>query len=493
MSFSPFFSWLDLYFFGAIAHVFAITMFVYFTYTNYYSSANQAFISLQSGTGCDSVPIAITGTFYADTNGYWIGTPNYTDSKAIYLLTLSNFKINTPQQYVDMMNQFYINLQRMGTLAENNNLAENLITWMVYQEYYSVEYPSRHDYGNIGYGQLQGLQLSGYPAIAFSLPHILARISGSDGVCELQNLADYDEANHVYYASYTNATALMANKVCSTAIYPGTFGYYPLIDDDVFEITIDVESLATAMGINFRVQTPSTLRIIDSASRAFFRYQGIDFEIAQYFDIRFSTMEPILCIHNTSALPSTYSNILQLFCVNVIGSTFTLPILNHFGSSSISPQYCECGVHENLADSEACREFNFLTGLVFYRNVVKTNGRDFNFQKLIRSFNITKTLDELGLFSLFTILNKYEDYQTFNRDAYNASFYTASLTSACKGASCMSSALKFCNIGSASSPDLCSMVIFNSLDYTCHTVSLFKYQLNNGSCTNSMVISREAM
>ena len=130
---------LDLYFFGAVAHAMAIGMFIYFVYINYTAAKDQAFISLSRSEGsCETVPISITGEYLADNNGNWIGTPDFVESNALYSIQFSNFQITSIEQYNSMMLNFYYHLENVGNFSSTITLAENLILLMTYIQYYYI-------------------------------------------------------------------------------------------------------------------------------------------------------------------------------------------------------------------------------------------------------------------------------------------------------------------------------------------------------------------
>ena len=101
-----------MYSFGFIAYLAAIGVFVYFTYTSYNDAIKQAYISLTTDGGdCSSVPISITGTYYADVNGNWVGSPDFQYSSSLYSVSLSNFEVDSYEQYVMMMQAFRESLE----------------------------------------------------------------------------------------------------------------------------------------------------------------------------------------------------------------------------------------------------------------------------------------------------------------------------------------------------------------------------------------------
>lgn len=183
--------------FGFIAYLAAIGVFTYFTYTSYQDAISSAYISLQDGSGgtCNSVPIAVSGSYLADEYGNWVGSPDFQYSSALYSISLSNFEVNTFEQYKDMMGSFRGALEgtnfffllfyfvsmfltsvgvcmiEVGTITSKQTLAYNLIYWTSFLHYYSVQFPSTQNFSTIGLGQLQYVQMTGDPTEVFELEY----------------------------------------------------------------------------------------------------------------------------------------------------------------------------------------------------------------------------------------------------------------------------------------------------------------------------------
>jgi hypothetical protein len=93
---------------------------------------------------------------------------------------------------------------------------------------------------------------------------------------------------------------------------------------------------------------------------------------------------------------------------------------------------------------------------------------------------------------LFEVLLLYDgDYSAFNNASYEASWtlaadifgeqYPTYTTS-----SWYSNIFDFCKLSAVST---CSMLVFNSQNFLSQSVSDYKFQLINGSCANSVLIS----
>ncbi len=483
---SSFFLYIDLYFFGTVAHLLAMLLFIYFVYNNYSQAVSEAYISLTTDGGdCNTVPISITGTYLADYNGNWAGTPEYEESLALYQLSFSNFEITSELQYNEMMSNFYTNLVNIGDKAKTYNLAENLIYWMTYVDYYDIQSPSLTNFTGVGYGQLQTLQLTADPAIVFDLLHNIQRFSSKRGKCPVSSYTTYDQANHIFESYYSNASKIFENLNCSYAVNPLTFGYYPTTDGYIYNVGLHMQAIAVALGVNFGIIPFQTLRVI-SRKVANFTYGRSSYTIGEYYDVRYPTMQTLFCITNATALPPSLSPYQQL-CFLATGTTFILPVFNQYGVDITKPVYCDCS-DPLLKHNEACSQFNLLTGMLFYHSKDEINLKDFSIKELIHQLrsNVTGVLTEFGLFNLLKLVQLYPSYRAFNRAAYNASFYTIADASHCDE-KCWKEAYSFCKLPNSNLT--CSLSIVGSETTLLNTVSNYKYQLQNGSCTASMVIS----
>jgi hypothetical protein len=484
---------IDLYFFGTVAYFISFGMLAYFFYVNYENAKNQAFISLESDAGqCNTVPITVTDTFLADNTGKWIGEEGFSATNAIYILKLAGYNIQTNSQYESMMNSFYSKLVKFGTHAAHLNLAENLVFWMTFIEYYSLNYPTSTNSTLLSNSQVQSFSLTGQPGVVFNVDHLEGRVSSYSGICPVSSLASYDRANHVMSTAWSNYSLFAENSVCTDAIYPQTFGYYPPVDDNYFNIKIDVESFSISLAVNLNIIPIQYLTKI-SENNAFFSYQNIEYSFGEYFDLRFSTMNSIYCIQNLTVIPQDTSiHLPQHLCMMVQGSTFALPVFNSFGLSEFEPKPCLCTnaderlASENELNENLCDEFNFLVGWVFYRNKVTA----VDYRQIYNNLkgNITSDLEFLGLFNLLANLASFANYYDFNHKSYNASFYTVNPFGNYSDLVYQNSFDEFCKLKTGLG---CSLVIFHAFDATSKAVSTFQYQLYNGSCRNTEAIPFE--
>jgi len=201
------------------------------------------------------------------------------------------------------------------------------------------------------------------------------------------------------------------------------------------------------------------------------------YTISEYTDIIYPGMDPLVCIHENSSLFKTASSTV---CGVRVGATVALPILDQWGSNGSKfdalPCACQCesvgGPGEGWTDY--CDVFDLLLSLMmFNEDNLSTNMVNLlQVQSQARSFH---NADD-GLIVA----------------AYNASFTNAALSYTndnplLSSPEWLAGAFDFCLIDEVNVG--CTLLTFNIFDNYSTTVSDYAYQLNNGSCTNSISIS----
>ncbi len=271
-----------------------------------------------------------------------------------------------------------------------------------------------------------------------------------------------------------NYTQFIQNTVCSAAVNPLSFGYFPSVDQGVFTLQLDVLAFSTAMAVNLGILQVADLGIASTDFYSF-TYQNVSYLTGQYFDVRYPNMDTIVCIQNTTHFPAGVKGVTSL-CMYLVGQTLALPVFNHFGTDKSFPVYCDCAT---TGKSSECQEFNLLAGLMFYPAPPDS-----------ASTTTKELLQGTGVFNLVRLVTKHSSYTELNRQAYNASFAAAAPAygqeaSYMTTSSWRKGAFKFCQLSASS---ICSLLVFNSLDGISKKVSVFKYQIANGSCFNSISV-----
>jgi len=190
-----------------------------------------------------------------------------------------------------------------------------------------------------------------------------------------------------------------------------------------------------------------------------------------YFDIRYNTMSPIFCLRNTTAMPPDI--FIQALCFLTISSTaLALPIFN----PGIP---CNCSSPTNYYN---CSSFDLLAGYIIY---------DVN----LLSSDISVTL-KYSVELLSNAVLSHSSYAAFNDAAFT--IFSATSKVALRVANeylytqefLIESFINLCYL-----PDhdgaVCSIVLFQSLDFVSRQVSAYHYPLKEGSCADSFTVPHD--
>ena len=305
----------------------------------------------------------------------------------------------------------------------------------------------------------------------------------------------------------------------------------PLATTDL-SVGLEVESFTTAMAANMGIVKKYHLTIaqnLQSSIKISHNNSAIIFDLNEYFDLRYPTMTPVLCLSNTTQLPTVLAQ-LSLLCFVVVPqlSTIALPVFNHMGYNLTNPTYCECGgstaTHEMRS---ACNKFNLLSGLIYFNDGIEKGT-----SRPQREYDLLRKVKRL-----IHMVLQFENYESFNRAAYfamAASGIAASgspdddddddKTAPGSSSQVLDDAFKFCDL-SLSSPfiisaavphnssnfggdvksttitnddsgysygdDHCVLLLFHSFDNFSNQVSDFHFPLRNGSCSDSFNLDDE--
>mmetsp|Transcript_12931 Transcript_12931/g.13968 ORF Transcript_12931/g.13968 Transcript_12931/m.13968 type:complete len:954 (+) Transcript_12931:39-2900(+) len=455
---------------GLCCYGFALLVFIYFCLSNYQSAVNSEYIALDSNNGiCQTVPIPVTGTYYADANGNWEGTADFKYYQAPYAFFYNNFIADDFTTYQAMMKVFYGSLSHYGQMAKSNNLAMNLVLWMTYVRFYSTEFPLLTDFTKVGRGNLQYIQLTGDPSVVFNTRYSGLALGTPQGICEIPSMVSYDEANGEFQATM-NREVFLNLSACAAVTQPFIFEQNINLNP-YFSIEFDVRSFAIALGVNLRY---NDIRNLMPASDLLpkVRFRNTTYRVGTYFDIRYPDMSSIFCVYNETALPPN-SPLITQYCLISAGSSFFLPVFNHMGDNLKIPKYCDCNTP--IGKSQQCNYFFLMAGLIAFDPITNS------------SFSSPDSL-RISLQRALMLLVKHKaDYSRLNRAAFNASassvFYALNTADpSIKTAEYVESAYDFCKLDDNV---ICSLITFYTLDQD-SDVTKFHYPLSNGSCRDTI-------
>ncbi len=396
-----------------------------------------------------------------------------------FRVQFTNFQVQNIQEYRDMMRTFRSSIDLIGNYSEVEPLPVNLIIWMSYIHYYNVADPLNTSYALIGTDSLQYMEFTGGPSVVFKSSFSQAMLSNHNGFCN-PITTSYSEESSSYQFSI-DVASFSEDVICSTMADKNLFSKTWGDRHNSYSFDFDVRSFSTALAVNMGVVDLSTLGW--ASDRPIYvgnDDNGISFKIQEYFDTRYSSMNPIVCIMDifTSA---TRKNIFTDIIANDIcfmeqGNSIFLPIFNHLGVSFDVPQPCDCKNEDTNEKNSQCNKFLLLTSLLYYP--LPQSASTMTRQEKIR----------YQAFKLIKLRALYSDYADLMEDAYNASAstalsylgYTDKLTT-----EWFNDTHAFCALSETSR---CSLITVANFDEDHGIISKYQYDLSRGHCTNFFAI-----
>ena len=470
------------YIVGILSYMMYWALFGYFFYVTYMDETKYSpYVSTSyEGDTCSMVPVTITSSQYVDYDGLWEGEDNFAYYAAPFRFQFMKFSVPTLSKFEDMMDDYHSSISSIGNFAKTQPLAVNLVIWMSYIRYYSLDDPemSPAELEKIGSDNLQYMEFSGDPAIVFKGPYQQAVISGYKGACNVSGLlTSYHTSDAIMRLEIgKTAVAKMAlDDVCNTAASSTIFAKLWGKKDRVSRFDFDVRSFSTAMSVNMGFTPLATLGVTDDIT--IHTINGVDYQIGNYFDKRYNTMASITCI--TDATPNSPNNDAtdietKDLCLIHHGQSYFLPVFNHLGTSLDTPIPCDC---DSTKDDDICDLHYLIPSLIFYKT-------DSNFGY----GEIVDTADEQWE-KLLSLRQKYTTYLELNTAAYTASATAVisylGYSDQTFDESSFTAAHEFCYYNNS---DYCSMITFASLNDADKSISPYQYKLDFGHCNDTFSI-----
>ena len=279
----------------------------------------------------------------------------------------------------------------------------------------------------------------------------------------------------------------LQDPACSGALENNFIGYEPEYGGDSFHIDLDVQSLVIAMAVNLGFLSLETLDYAENFNLEIAvpipgSKRNVTYLLNGYYDLRYTSMTPILCMQNVTIAPPPFLTVLCVLVFQGSSEEFIgLPIFHHGGVNTGTGFYpCNCSLTSQYSSS-LCNEFNLMSGFIVYNR------------------GATSLLKE-DLVRVYTLaITAHSGYKNFN-DAMSPALFLAEgiitgvVTTPDVGM--VRKALSPCTVNytSPTNPHLvsgtfnCSLVIFQSLDHITHHITENHYQLHQGSCRDTFTI-----
>jgi hypothetical protein len=344
-----------LYGFGLFAQAVAFISFILFVYFSYEQEVTSSFISLDFTTGrCENVVKSVIGTFTGSDDGYWAGASEYQLANSKYNFEFYNLA-QLSSEFELMMNEYSDDISNIGSIAKNQTLPENLLYWATYKKSISVD------------GNDQVLTFTGSPAAIFNTDKFLIALGSSDyRNCSLA-ASTYWQPTHRYYTY--NAKVEMQWTVsdykettCYHISTPEQFNYDSNYDGDKLTLQLDFNSYSVATATNLGIVDIEHLSPSFDDTNLY--YRGRNYTYNLYFDDRFTLMDRVYCLVNSSGTDTVSSNPFSTFCFMALGKYLAIPVFNSWGyyDSSYTTHRCECPV----ADDSYCNNLDLLVSFIYF-------------------------------------------------------------------------------------------------------------------------------
>ena len=163
---------------------------------------------------------------------------------------------------------------------------------------------------------------------------------------------------------------------CSAALDYSWVAASEAFGEKTFNLNFDMQSFAVAMAVNLGYLSLDTLETAQTQYDPIVVLTdhtdtpNVTYSMSQYFDLRYASMNPIMCIRNLTHAPPNYMTELCMLELPLTWILYAVPIFNSGGILSGGDRYgysgCSCS-QDNLFDDN-CNSFNLMSGLIFYNN-----------------------------------------------------------------------------------------------------------------------------
>lgn len=157
---------------------------------------------------------------------------------------------------------------------------------------------------------------------------------------------------------------------------PRSLNFVPELGTDDFTLEFDVQSVMTAIGVNYGVIDFEELQEVPY-TRDEVEIDGVSQVYAEYYNSRYPNMNTITCFAHKNIFAEDYEWDRIDTCAIEIGITPLYPVLNHIGytppaeaaeggpGGSAETLYCSCSeeIMSSSDLSEQCESFLLMTGV----------------------------------------------------------------------------------------------------------------------------------
>ena len=329
-----------MYLFGAFGELFSLGVFCYFLWSVYEQGVQQYFISITPSSGqCSEIPKAVSGSYTADENGNWAGSPNFDPSKGIYEITLTDAQF-TFSDYADAMDLAEKQINLLSAASVHQNLATNLLVYMSWQFNCIVTDSTPYCSSFTG----QSFTFTADAAFMFSVSYLDVTLSNQKADCLSLSVSGYDLANAINTGSY-DYPSFMADPTCNTTVVPEHLGYDGVLDGPTFSIGMDVRTMIDSVAINYGLLDVTSMNTVGDTEVIPFEYNGYSYTARYYIDTWYAGSHPLFCAVNSASKVNPTLGVEEI-CVWIQNNITGLPLFLHYGAGDgvyfpVSPMPCD--------------------------------------------------------------------------------------------------------------------------------------------------------
>ncbi len=441
--------------FGMTVSLTFFSLLCYFTYQNFMNAyIKNKFIALDTTAGnCSYVEKSNTQTVKLDSNGYWEGQSKFILSESLYAFYFNNFKVSHDGwvEYVQSLEQ---DLSSLNGIMENNDLAANLLFWTSWYYFYDSN------------NYTQALYPDCAPKYVMYCDETSGTVSNLQHDCPLSYSSNSYDLGTGLIGTHFTYEDFKAEIKCNTTINPDVLGFGGT--SSTLSLVMDVTTILTALAVAYNINGEETYTYFDTIDAPIgpTLYNGYTYTAYRRFDAFYPEMVPMWCIERSEDD--------EKHCVVKLASSYGIPFFHHRGNNITYPEKCNCSSPNYLR--EYCDQFSLLTGMFTWdisTNPIATTGYDEDFQYLIP---VIEYLFEEGRI----VRNASEaSYDAAWVGYYGQIYPNAQFTDA----TYRNEIYSFSN---STSFGPASLIIYYVGSPSDATVSAAKYQLYNGSCSNSL-------
>jgi hypothetical protein len=297
---------------------FAAGMFITSTNRVLNRQLTNPYISLSYSEGCVEVPQAITADFMASTEGMWQSNPHFDYNLAFYQFSfLSYYGANG--NYADDMAVVKAGIERLGEAAKKQNLALNLVMLS------TVVLEGRSDEIS--------LRFMVTPTYAFLKTSWTVALGGKGYPdCDAPATVLYQRDACIFTVQFSTNQYLQTCSNYSTAIFDANSAVSS--NPEYLSVYVYGRSFVTALSVNLNHIGIRSLEDVHHENANSFIYQNVKYYIVYKFLPAFPGMCPMQCVY----VQGTDE---WVTCLVKLGNIVGLPVINHLGNSTDSPEYCD--------------------------------------------------------------------------------------------------------------------------------------------------------